>query len=164
MRRLPADWRSRDLLVDSNILVLYVVGNLDPALIAKHKRTNQFLVADYHLLDEVLRRFKRIVTTPNVVTEVSNMIAQIGGEETETKLRMVLGGLVEALDEKYVLSVEASKVKEFRRLGLTDAALLLLAERNHHLVLTDDRHLYTALQRKGVAAINFHHLRDAAWG
>jgi hypothetical protein len=102
------------------------------------------------------------VTTPNVLTEVSNMVSQIGGE-TATKLRVMLGTVIEALDERYVPSAEASKVEEFRRLGLTDASLLLL-ERGDLLVLTDDRHLYSALQSKGIAAINFHHVRDRAWG
>lgn len=164
MRQVPSDWRSRDLLVDANILVLYVVGNLDPDLIGKHKRTNQFIAKDYYLLDDVLRQFKKIVTTPNVVTEVSNMVAQIGGKETVTRLRVVLGGLVEVLDEQYIPSTQAGKVEEFRRLGLTDTAILLLAKQDRLLVLTDDRHLYDALQKKGVASINFHHLREAAWG
>jgi predicted nucleic acid-binding protein len=163
VRQVPSDWRSRDLLVDANILVLYLVGSLDPSLIGKHKRTNQFGVEDYHLLDDFLRQFKKLVTTPNVLTEASNMVAQIGGQETVTRLRGALGRIVEALDEQHVPSTQASKVAEFRRLGLTDAALLFLAKQGRFLVLTDDRHLYDALQKKGIAAINFHHLREEAW-
>ena len=164
MRQVPSDWRNRYLLVDANILVLYVIGNLKPDLIAQHKRTSQFTAEDYQLLDGFLRQFKKIVTIPNVVTEVSNMVAQIGGQETVARLRVVLGRIVEALDEQYVPSTQASKVEELRRLGLTDAAILLLAEQDRLLVLTDDRHLFAALQKKGVASINFHHLREAAWG
>lgn len=164
MRQVPRDWRSRDLLIDANILVLYLVGSLDPSLISKHKRTNQFGVKDYRLLDDVVRQFKKLVATPNVLTEASNMVAQIGGKETVTRLRVVLARIVEALDEHYVPSTQASKVEEFRRLGLTDAALLFLAKQDRLLVLTDDRHLYDALQKRGIAAINFHHLREEAWG
>jgi rRNA-processing protein FCF1 len=109
-----------------------------------------------------MRQFDRLATTPNVLTEVSNMAAQIGGE-AETKLRLILAALLEVLDERYVPSREACRVEEFRRLGLTDASLLLLAKQEF-LVLTDDRHLYTALQKNGVDAINFNHLRDGAWG
>jgi len=164
VHQVPSDWRSRDLFVDANVLVLYLVGNLDPSLIGKHKRTNQFGVEDYRLLDDFLRQFKRLVTTPNVLTEASNMVAQIGGQETVARLRVVLGRIVEALDEQYVPSTQASKVEELRRLGLTDAALLLLAKEDRLLVLTDDRNLYDSLQRQGIAAINFHHLRERAWG
>lgn len=162
MRQLPADWRRKGLLIDANILVLWVVGTLDPGLIAKHKRTDTFLAEDYHLLDRFLHQFGRLATTPNVLTEVSNMAAQIGGE-AEEKLRLILAALLEVLDERYVPSREACKEEEFRRLGLTDASLLLLAKQEF-LVLTDDRHLYTALQKNGVDAVNFNHLRDGAWG
>ncbi len=31
------------------------------------------------------------------------------------------------------------------------------------MVLTDDIHLYLALQRRGLAAVNFNHLREQAW-
>jgi hypothetical protein len=145
-----------------DILALFIVGSLDPSLIQKHKRTDKFAISDYHLLDDLLREFRRIVTTPNVLTEVSNMISQIGGD-TATKLRGMLGSLIEVFDEQYVPSAEAGRVEEFQRLGLTDAGLLLL-KRGGPIVLTDDRHLYAALQRKGVAALNFNHIRDQAWG
>jgi hypothetical protein len=108
MRQLPKDWRRKGLLVDTNVLVLYVVGNLDLDLIAKHKRTEKFIAEDYHLLDRFLRQFKTLITTPNVLTEVSNMVAQIGGE-TETKLRVILGALVKAFDERYVPSMRLVK-------------------------------------------------------
>lgn len=163
MHQVPSDWRRRDLLVDSNVLALYVVGNHDTGLITRHKRTSQFVEKDFRLLDDFLRQFKRLVTTPNVLTEVSSLVAQIGGE-AEVKLRLVLAGLIPVFDEKYIPSGGASQVAEFRRLGLTDAAVLSLADRDRLLVLTDDLPLYSALQRKGIAAINFHHLRERAWG
>jgi hypothetical protein len=162
VHQLPRAWRSKGLLIDSNILALFVVGSLDTNLIKRHKRTDKFSIGDYRLLDDLLRLFKRHVTTPNVLTEVSNIVSQIGGE-TGTKLRVMLGTLIEVFDEQYAPSTEASKVEEFRRLGLTDAVLLLLA-RGDLLVLTDDRHLYSALEGKGLAAINFNHVRDQAWG
>jgi rRNA-processing protein FCF1 len=151
------------VLVDTNILVLYVVGTLDPDLIGKHKRTNKFLPADYRLLDGLLRRFRRIVTTPNVLTEVSNLVDQIGGE-TGPRLQALLGGLIESsFEEHYVQSVETVKTDEFHRIGLTDSSILLLAKEDL-LVLTDDIHLYLALVNRGLEAINFDHVRQRYGG
>ncbi len=31
------------------------------------------------------------------------------------------------------------------------------------MILTDDIHLYLALQSRGLKAINFNHLREQAW-
>ena len=156
-------WRGKSLLVDTNILVLYPVGRLDPSLIEKHKRTNNFTAQDYQFLKQVLRGFNRLVTTPNVLTEVSNLLDQIGGA-VGARLQVSLSKIVELLEESYVPSIEAIEVEEFRRLGLADSSLLHLA-RQDFLVLTDDLPLYLALQRRGIDAINFHHVRRAAgWG
>jgi rRNA-processing protein FCF1 len=159
----PARWRGKGLLVDTNILILYAVGRLDPHLIAKHKRTSNFTAEDYRFLKQLLRGFPRLATTPNVLTEVSNLLDQIGGAP-RARLQTVLGGLVEVLDERYVPSIDATRAEEFQRLGLADSSILLLA-RQDFLVLTDDLPLYLALLRRGIDAINFHHVRRAAgWG
>src|SRR4029078_4491202 len=123
---------------------------------------NKFRPADYKLLDDLLRRFGKIVTTPNVLTEVSNLVDQIGGE-TGPKLQALLGGLIEtSFDEHYVHSIESVKTDEFQRIGLTDSSILLLPNENL-LVPTDDIHLYLSLLNRGVEAINFDHLRQSTW-
>lgn len=153
----------RGLIVDTNILLLFLVGSLDLKLIAKHKRVNQFTVQDFHLLDQLLRRFGAILTTPNVLTEVTNLAMQIGGAAKE-RLVTLLAALLQkgAFEEHVAESKEASKVKEFRRLGLTDAGIIHLT-RKEWTVLTDDLHLYLALQGRGLEAINFHQLRGRMW-
>jgi len=95
--------------------------------------------------------------TPNVLTEVSNLL----GHKDEVLLAW-LGSRIAAFDEHYVTSREAVEAAEFSRLGLTDAAILSCATQDL-TVLTDDIHLYLALERRGVEVINFHHLREASW-
>src|SRR5436305_13062515 len=164
MKRVPrrlARWRGKKLLIDTNILLLYIVGSLSPDQIARHKRTDNFTVEDYRLLDRVLRQFGGIVVTPNILTEVSNHLGQTD-EKTKTKLWALLGALVPVFDERHIQSREAVGVAEFSRLGLTDASILACPPQDL-TILTDDLHLYLALQRRGAGVINFHHLRDAAW-
>jgi hypothetical protein len=71
-----ARWRGKKLLVDTNILLLYIVGSLSLDRIARHKRTDTFTVEDYRLLDRVLRQFGGIVVSPDILTEVSNHLGQ----------------------------------------------------------------------------------------
>lgn len=160
MRRQKPAFR-HGLLVDANILVLYLVGSLDPDLIERHKRLDKFTVEDFHLLQRLLP--PSIVTTPNILTEVSNLAVQIGGSVKEN-LRLLLAALLQrgAFQEHAVESLEASRVEEFRRIGLTDAGVVLMAQRGL-AVLTDDLPLYLALQRRGVETINFNHLREKTW-
>ena len=65
-------------------------------------------------------------------------------------------------DERCIESREAVGVTEFTRLGLADASILACPPQDL-TVLTDDLHLYLALQRRGAEVINFHHLREASW-
>jgi hypothetical protein len=38
------------VVLDTNVLLLHIVGSLDPELLGKIKRTNQFEASDYTLL------------------------------------------------------------------------------------------------------------------
>jgi rRNA-processing protein FCF1 len=149
----------KGVLVDANLLVLHTVGSLDPKLIGRHKRTSGFTAEDFELLDRFLRLFPRIFVTPNVLTEVSNLL---DSGDLRERLQVSLAAVIQVLDERYVPSSDACSVDGFRRLGLTDATLLALAG-GGLLVLTADVPLYVELQRKGMEVVNFHHLRERAW-
>jgi len=163
MRSREKRLQPRHVLVDTNLLLLFVVGSSEPRLIARHKRTNQFTVADYKLLFKFLSRFQSLVATPNVLTEVSNLLDQVGGPVPQ-KLQELHTSVIEKLDEQYVVSRDCCGLEEFRRLGLADSAILRLArDRSDLAVLTDDIHLYLALQKRGLVAVNFNHLREGSW-
>jgi len=56
-RRAQRIRHKRKLLVDTNVLLLYIVGSLSPDQIARHKRTDKFTIEDYWLLDRQLAKF-----------------------------------------------------------------------------------------------------------
>lgn len=164
MKRRTLELRrsKKRLLIDTNILLLYVVGSLGLERIARHKRTAKFTIQDYQLLQKVLREFGGIVATPNVLTEVSDLLSQTDKETKAKLLALFAVRVVPDLEEQYVRSREAAEMIEFLRLGLTDATILSLPKKDL-TVLTDDLHLYLALQRRGIDAVNFNHLREAGW-
>ena len=62
--------------VDSNLLVLLIVGSAGKYLIAKHRRLRQFSAADYDTLADMISKVDRVFVTPNTLTEASNLLAQ----------------------------------------------------------------------------------------
>jgi hypothetical protein len=64
---LLARFASRGLLIDTNILLLYFVGNHDRSLISRFKRTNNFIESDYELLLALLSCVRLVVTTPHIL-------------------------------------------------------------------------------------------------
>lgn len=64
------------LILDTQLLVLLVVGLTSPKIISKHKNLTAFDESDYELLRAMLGTDPNIVLLPNIVTESSNLLRQ----------------------------------------------------------------------------------------
>lgn len=146
------------ILLDTNLLVLFVVGTASRGYIEKHKRLTEFTVEDYDALLKIIAAASAVLVTPNTLTETSNLAAYIG-EPAKSHIFEVLRTVVASSEESYVPSRKASEREEFVRLGLTDASLIETST-DETTVLTTDLGLYLAVLNKGVPAINFNHVRD----
>ncbi|MBE9063029.1 PIN domain-containing protein [cf. Phormidesmis sp. LEGE 11477] len=144
----------KGILVDTNILLLLFVGELGRERISNFGRTDQFTPRDYDLLIELLKRFKVIATTPNVLTEVNSLLNKL-----REPARKVFSKGLARLEEIYIPSREvASSNWPFLKYGLTDCGIADIAQ-SKYLVLTDDLRLASYLHQKGIDTINFNNLR-----
>ncbi len=148
------------VLLDTNLLVLLIIGLVDRHWIRRHKRSRAFDERDWHLLRDVLGD-AALVTTPHILAETSNLLMSGGMTAQATnRLMVVLAELVTSAREEHMPAESVASTAFFRRLGLTDAAMISIRELNAHL-LTTDLHLYLAALRQGRPVTNFNHLRDA---
>jgi hypothetical protein len=139
-------------------LLLLFVGSFERDLITSFKRLNTFTPEDYDTLVAVIKLFGSIVTTPNILTEVSNL----SGELRDQMKNAYYGSFAHSLtllNETYVRSADVVRTPIFRALGITDAAITLTA-RKGLLVLTEDLTLYRYLLSNRIDALNFNHLRS----
>jgi hypothetical protein len=153
---------SKALIVDTNLLVLFTVGRVNRNRIENFKRTQKYTRQDYDLLLRVLRRFDPLYTVAHVLAEVSNL-ADLSGRE-RAQARVVLKETISTLNESPISSIRATEDELYSVLGLTDAAIAVVARAHDCAVLTDDLDLYLRLSRDGVNAINFTHLRARELG
>ena len=145
--------------VDANLLILLIVGRVGEEFISKHVRLQQFIVEDYRILRNLLDGVDQVFVTPNTLTETSNLLAQ-HGEPERSRFFDELRFTIEKSREIHVVSEVASQNREFRRLGLTDAALLEVATVETPL-LTVDLDLYLAALTKNLdTAVNFRHIQN----
>lgn len=151
----------RGILIDTNILLLHLVGSVDHQLVPRFKRTSQFNPADYALLEALLLEFRHRVTTPSILTEVSNLSAQLR-EPARTLCMQLFAEEITLVREEYLPSRELACHELFPILGLTDCGILR-ATVGQYLVLTDDYQLANRLQAFGADALNFNHLRVTGW-
>jgi predicted nucleic acid-binding protein len=144
-------------VLDTSPLLLWLAGKADSRIIATFKHLNMFQVADYELLDELLGGFTSVVTTPHVLTEVSNHARHLKGS-FGLMLLDELQKFSNQTTEIYRESKILSERYEFRTLGITDCALAELSETV--TVVTTDFRLAGYLQSQGKQVINFNHRRQ----
>lgn len=147
------------VLLDTNLLVLLVIGAVDEAWIGRHKRSKAFVPSDWQLLLELIDN-KPVLTTPHILTEASNLLRQGGlTDAAHVRLMGALADFIATAREVHVSANDVATESVFMRLGLTDAVIQSLAQPDVHL-LTTDFELHGAALRQGQLVTNFNHLRD----
>lgn len=146
----------KSVLIDSNTLLLFLVGNLDPSQLGR-KRLKRFDLDDLQRLTGILDGFQRHVTLPNILTEVSNLLG-CGDQELVRGGAKALARYCDFAEEVYEASRGVVAFSEYARLGLTDAAIFKLSDENL-TVLTIDHELFGRLSRQGITAINLFHFK-----
>ncbi len=157
---LISQYRTRGVLVDTNLLLLLLVGIYDRTRVERTKRLrDKYRAEDLDILVAVLDQFQTRVTTPHILTETSNLLSQVLSGYVKTEVFSLFAGLVSTeWSEQSAASSALVTVPEFLRLGLADIAISEAA-RGSYLVLTDDAPLATHLATLNVDALNFTYLR-----
>lgn len=151
-----------EILVDSNLLVLTVVGSVDRRLISRHRRAKLFTEEHFDQLLYLMGEASRVCVTPNTLTETSNLL-DYGERSLRYEYRSALKGLVESdVVELVVPSEEAVGRMEFLRLGITDCALLALVSADRWLVTTDLDLYLAGLSLFPGSVVNFTEYVDQA--
>jgi hypothetical protein len=144
------------VVLDSNLLLLYWCASFDPSLIRTFKRLNAFVSSDTFILNETLSALGELRTTPHVLTEVSNLANALPSWRKPAwgiHISDSIALIPEFHEPASTILADPGSV-EF---GLTDAALTRLAV--DQVILTIDWRLASMLNSRGLAGINFKHLR-----
>ena len=144
--------------VDSGLLLLHYVGQMDATLVRRFKRTATYNERDFELLEWTMSQYRELFTTPNTLTEVSDLANQLPGD-TRRAFYEHLSGQVAHANENYVESVQVVRVDQFTRFGLADSAIAAAAAAVHP-VLTDDFDLANYLAGRRAPVVNFNYLRQ----
>lgn len=160
-------YRRSGVLVDTNILLVYFVGLYDN--VTGHRLVNTFKYTkgdygpgDFDVLNAFLENFDVLVTTPHVLTEVSNSII---GELTDPAKDLCLGLIQEtipaAFQEHHVAAADLLAEDKFRTYGVADMGILRSAAAGPYLVLTDDNRLSPYLNRAGIDTLSLPEIKYA---
>ena len=72
----------REVILDTNIFTLFLIGKINPLRIQNHRRTSTYTIKHYEFLLKLLNKFDSILFCPNIATEVDNLLNDnLFGEE-----------------------------------------------------------------------------------
>lgn len=145
-------FRGKRVLVDTNLLLLYMIGSFQRLRIESFKRTNMFSVEDFDTLVAILAEFKVLVTTPHLLTEV-NSLANALPEYLKSSWCEHFAMQTERFHEVLDPAVSIMKQATFNPFGLADAAIHCASVDT--LVLTEDFRLSGFLSSQGIQTLNF---------
>jgi hypothetical protein len=151
----------RAAILDTNLVLLFLVAKVDPSLLVSYKRVQMFSLEDISLLNDLLSEFSLFCTTNSVLTEVSNLL-QHSPSQFRQSLMKTLADYATRLSELSLPSAELVKLDAFFQLGLTDAALSEFSR--DYTVVTLDFNLSNRILAAGHNAVNFNHLRTQQMG
>ncbi len=143
-----AHTRNRDgIILDTVVLLLLFIGKYDPKYISKFEPTHEYTEKDFELLNKIIRPFKKIYVTPQIIAEVSNhSLKAINNEKLHHYLAMVANFLnnKDKVTEAHV-RFEDWGDKSISRLcsfGFVDLSMYELSKQKMIPILTDELPLY----------------------
>jgi rRNA-processing protein FCF1 len=152
--QLFAHHAGKSVLLDSNLLLVFLAGSLDSRLFGSFKRISDYTLKDYELLVRLLSSFTTLLTTPHILTEVSNLANSLP-ERFKPEWHRNIAKLIASQSD--TPGLRERWTQEFEAFGITDAALANLSSET--LVVTEDYRLSGVLQSQGVSVLNFGDLR-----
>jgi len=155
---LVQKYRGRGAVLDSNLLLLLVVGTYNAARIGKFKRTEKYIPNDFRLLEILRKQLDHWVATPNIITEVDNLSRQTD-EREYSGISSAFNTVINKFVERHLSCQEAIANPLHARLGVTDCITLALAS-ERHLIVTDDFPLAGRLEKMGCDVININNIRQ----
>lgn len=155
-------YASKGLLVDTNVLLMYLVGLYDPKYIGEFKRTQQYTTDDFQIVQALTLRFRRLVTTPHILSELTNLSRALQEKRALEYFRRLVG-VLKRTREVYVDKDVLLGHRKLPQFGFTDLSILEAARRSRYLVLTDDFAAAGMLRVEKCDVINLNHLRQMYW-
>lgn len=152
-------YRKKGVIVDTNLLLLLLIGNTPS--IGEFKRTSGYSQSDFLLLLSLVDQFEKLISTPHILAEVSNLTNGLYGSKLGDFYE-TLKSLLPTILEVHTPALTISQEYELSPYGVTDVGIMATAKGNF-LVLTDDLRVAGFAHQHCVDVINFNHVREANW-
>ena len=153
----------RGILLDTNLLVVYIVAITDIRKVGIAKRTEAYGESDALFLLKLLPRYAKRFTTPGILAEATNLLQTFFNALPAAATEWLRDALREDLnltEERHVPANTLAQDDALLRYGFTDLAVAALAG-EQMIVLTADAPLARLLEIRRLPCVNYNHIRFA---
>ncbi|NPV00291.1 MAG: hypothetical protein HPY53_02810 [Brevinematales bacterium] len=147
------------LIIDTNLLILLLVGLYNKNQIKTFKRTTNFTVEDYETIRFYFYNAKKVYVTPHILTEVSNLTDRIGGKDNFTYIE-VFKSVAKSQIEIYTPKESLLDFLYLSQIGITDTSLYFAAKETGSIVLTDDEECAPYLESLDCKVLRFSAIQE----
>ncbi len=138
----------KKLIIDTNLLILLIVGRYNINLISGHKKLGRYDKHDYNFVNFIAGKAKVIYLTPGIISEVTNHLNP--SDKNYSNYFRKLISILEFFQEEYKNKNVILKLSFFPKLGYTDSTIIDLSIQEKCLVLTDDREMVLELRKNKI--------------
>ena len=151
----------KGIIIDTNLLVIYLVGLYRKELVKDFVTSSAYLPEDFEIVRALMHKYKfeKCIVTPHILTEVSNLtfdhFKQPGREEY---VRRAIG-FIKASLEHDANKDQLINTHHLPKLGFADSSIVEVAKKHGYLVLTEDFLLAKTLADERCLSLNINHIR-----
>jgi hypothetical protein len=149
--------RHNGVLLDTNLLLLLLVGSVDSRWIEECKATQAYDVCDFFALLALLARTTHLVVTAHLATEISNLSRQLTGANAPP-LATAVKAFLSGAKERTPMLCEVVRSSGYEKLGVADGGITWF-KRRVPVVISADMDLCIDLEQRLRPVINFSHVR-----
>ena len=141
------------IILDTTVLLLFLIGKYNPSYIKDFEPTHGYSKDDYELLNKIIRPFKKIIITPQIIAEISNhSLKHLFDAKLQQYLCVVVNFLrnKEKMEEHHIM-FENWNDKSIGRLcsfGFVDMGMYEISKQRGIPILTDEEDLYNFSKRE----------------
>jgi len=142
------------IVIDTNALLVYIIGLIDVNLVGKTRRDSLYDKDDFYYLAKVIQSPENICVVPNIWTELDNLLNQEIKFNYKYQYFTILKEVISKSSEKYLATRDIfGDFQEFVDLGVTDSAILTLAK-DCKLLITADSKLADYAKSNGIKVLD----------
>ena len=153
----------KPIILDTGPLVFLLIGVCGPEGKSKNEIWQGHTFKELDLLLRLVRNFKSIVITPQILAECTNLLKR---DREPNRYQRILAQIINQLKECSEVYIEKNillSYREFCRFGSTDIGIIECSKRMNYLIITEDSDLERFCHLNKIPCLNFNKLRPSTW-